>query len=310
MGEVMGSFRSAIVGSSLMTVVLLLASCSQPVSRGNDLVPTQGPHSLALDIEGDGQGDVRIVPPDVNCADDCSQSYESPVTVSLTVTPAAGSRVDAWGGACAGAGSARQCSIRVEGRISASLVMTADSAPPADEGTGGGGPGGGDQGGDEADETGGGGDGAGGPGDGGGSGDGDDGDGHDGDGDDDDGDGDDGDGDDGDGDDGDGDDGDDRSGPGSDGGDGDDGQEIVNYIFVEPRPSGGTVAGAGLECGDAGGNCERDYEQDDLVELTATASEGYRFVAWTGDCAGSDGNTCSLVMDDFKTVSATFESTE
>ncbi|MEX2534115.1 MAG: Ig-like domain-containing protein [Trueperaceae bacterium] len=78
---------------------------------------------LALQMNGDGDGSVRIVPPDVTCNDDCTHGFPTPVNVSLTVTLAEGSVVKEWGGACSDSATRRYCQLPVEGQTSATLTL-------------------------------------------------------------------------------------------------------------------------------------------------------------------------------------------
>jgi Divergent InlB B-repeat domain len=65
----------------------------------------------------------------------------------------------------------------------------------------------------------------------------------------------------------------------------------------------GTVTSSppGIHCGD---DCAEDYERGTEVTLTAGASPGSAFVAWSGACTGSA--SCQITMDDAKDVTATF----
>jgi hypothetical protein len=67
----------------------------------------------------------------------------------------------------------------------------------------------------------------------------------------------------------------------------------------------GTVTSnpAGIDCGDT---CEAQFENGSTVVLTATPATGSQAVVWGGACSGASGNTCSVTMDDAKTVTATF----
>jgi hypothetical protein len=64
-------------------------------------------------------------------------------------------------------------------------------------------------------------------------------------------------------------------------------------------PSNGTIT-----CG--GGACASSYPYGTVVTLTASPNTFWAFSAWTGDCAGSATNTCTLTMTAARTVGATF----
>lgn len=59
---------------------------------------------------------------------------------------------------------------------------------------------------------------------------------------------------------------------------------------------------AGIECGSA---CSAGFANNASVTLTATPAQGQTLSTWGGACSGQAA-TCTLTMDDVKTVSATF----
>jgi hypothetical protein len=63
-----------------------------------------------------------------------------------------------------------------------------------------------------------------------------------------------------------------------------------------------TSSPAGINCGS---DCTETYDQGTSVVLTATASAGSRFDAWTG-CDSSSGNECTVDMGSAESVTATF----
>lgn len=125
----MSCCRPILLASALAAIALSAASCSQPASRESDLSPHEAPYGLNLVITGDGRGEIRIVPPDVICRSDCSQTFNSPVSVTLTVTVEEGSAIGSWGGACSSAGTTRQCLLRVEDAVTAHLQLTGEPQP-------------------------------------------------------------------------------------------------------------------------------------------------------------------------------------
>ena len=63
-------------------------------------------HRLSVTKAGSGSGTVRSSQPGIDCGDDCSDIFRDPLPVTLTATPAAGSRfVRFSGGGCSGTGS-------------------------------------------------------------------------------------------------------------------------------------------------------------------------------------------------------------
>jgi uncharacterized repeat protein (TIGR02543 family) len=65
----------------------------------------------------------------------------------------------------------------------------------------------------------------------------------------------------------------------------------------------GTVSGSGIACP---GTCSQSYVAGTAVALTAAPSGASTFGGWGGDCVGTTGLTCSLVMNGPRNVSATF----
>jgi uncharacterized repeat protein (TIGR02543 family) len=65
----------------------------------------------------------------------------------------------------------------------------------------------------------------------------------------------------------------------------------------------GTVSSspAGIDCGSI---CSADFPKNTSVSLTATAATGSTFTGWSGACSGNAA--CTLVMDDAKSVTASF----
>jgi hypothetical protein len=54
---------------------------------------------------GDSSGSITSSPAAISCGEDCSKDFTSGTTVTLTATPASGSRFVGWSGACSGTGS-------------------------------------------------------------------------------------------------------------------------------------------------------------------------------------------------------------
>ncbi|QQS54894.1 MAG: hypothetical protein IPM89_03375 [Candidatus Competibacteraceae bacterium] len=60
---------------------------------------------LTVTKAGTGSGTVTSNPAGINCGSDCSESYSSGTTVTLTAGPASGSTFAGWSGICSGTGS-------------------------------------------------------------------------------------------------------------------------------------------------------------------------------------------------------------
>jgi hypothetical protein len=81
--------------------------------------------------QGLGAGTVTSSTPGINCGADCNESYGSPVSVTLTATPAAGSTFVGWQGDCSGSGTCAVTmnaarSVRAEFALSAAIPAIAD----------------------------------------------------------------------------------------------------------------------------------------------------------------------------------------
>lgn len=76
-------------------------------------------------------------------------------------------------------------------------------------------------------------------------------------------------------------------------------------LTVSPRPTKGSVLGAGISCGSAGTTCQTSFTPPAVVALVASASPGYRVGAWTG-CDTPAGDQCVVAMTSAKAVSVAF----
>jgi len=59
-------------------------------------------------------------------------------------------------------------------------------------------------------------------------------------------------------------------------------------MTISPRPTGGTVTGAGLNCGVSSSLCTASMPASMFYGMQATPASGYTFSGWTGDCAGTN----------------------
>lgn len=86
------------------------------------------------------------------------------------------------------------------------------------------------------------------------------------------------------------------------GGGGDDGDTVGLSLNVS---GAGTVSGPGISCGNGSTDCSELYATGSTVTLTATPASGQSFTGWGGACSGT-GTTCTLSMDQARTVTAAF----
>ncbi len=61
-------------------------------------------NALTVTKSGTGAGTVTSDPAGISCGTDCSESYPSTSSVTLTATPNSGSTFGGWSGACSGTG--------------------------------------------------------------------------------------------------------------------------------------------------------------------------------------------------------------
>jgi len=77
------------------------------------------------------------------------------------------------------------------------------------------------------------------------------------------------------------------------------------YTLTFTPPTGGKVQGAGINCGAGGTACSVTMPAAMTLGLSATASAGYTFTAWTGDCTGTTASLW-LALGGPRTCGATF----
>lgn len=76
-------------------------------------------------------------------------------------------------------------------------------------------------------------------------------------------------------------------------------------VNLQGKGAGGSVTSnpTGINCGR---DCTESYLSGAVVTLVATAKKGTTFAGWSGACAQFASPTCSLIMNDVKTVGANF----
>jgi len=77
------------------------------------------------------------------------------------------------------------------------------------------------------------------------------------------------------------------------------------YTLTVTPPTGGKIQGAGINCGAGGTACSVTMPAQMTLGLSATASSGYTFGGWTGDCTGTSPGLW-LALKGARTCSATF----
>jgi hypothetical protein len=81
-------------------------------------VPTK---ALKLRLRGNGAGEVVSTPAAVDCRATCATALPAGASVTLRVTPDAGTRFRGWGGACSG--SASTCTVRMTKNVSVTVRL-------------------------------------------------------------------------------------------------------------------------------------------------------------------------------------------
>lgn len=107
----MGSMRR-----TLYTLVLVASGCGD-ISLSSDA----GNAMLTVSRDGNGSGSVTSSPPGIECGSDCSESYASGSSVTLTATPAPGSTFTGWSGECSGTGP---CTVTLAGAASVTATFS------------------------------------------------------------------------------------------------------------------------------------------------------------------------------------------
>lgn len=84
------------------------------------------PFALSVTKSGNGQGTVTSSPAGISCGSDCSESYTSTTSVTLSAAPTAGSSFSGWSGSgCSGTGT---CTLLMN--TSTSVTATFTAVPP------------------------------------------------------------------------------------------------------------------------------------------------------------------------------------
>jgi alpha-tubulin suppressor-like RCC1 family protein len=81
--------------------------------------------TLTVATAGAGYGSVTSFPAGINCPGDCSESYASTTSVTLTATPSAGSAFAGWSGDCGGTAA---CTVSMTAARNVTATFTANAA--------------------------------------------------------------------------------------------------------------------------------------------------------------------------------------
>jgi Divergent InlB B-repeat domain len=99
--------------------------CTVVMSQARSVTARFEAGAYVLSVSKSGNGSVVSTPSGINCGSDCSGSYASGSTVSLTATPSAGYVFSSWSGACTGSGA---CTVTMSSAKSVTANFTASVA--------------------------------------------------------------------------------------------------------------------------------------------------------------------------------------
>jgi endo-1,4-beta-D-glucanase Y len=83
---------------------------------------------LTVSKAGLGAGTISSTPAGINCGTDCTESYNQGTSVTLTATPALGSVLSVWSGACAGTAATCTVSMTAAKSVTASFAKASTQA--------------------------------------------------------------------------------------------------------------------------------------------------------------------------------------
>lgn len=88
------------------------------------------PATKRLRVTKSGQGTVASSPDGINCGSDCNEFYANDTDVTLTATPANGSRFDGWAGAGCDGVTGRVCTVSMDADQDVSAKFVAEPTSP------------------------------------------------------------------------------------------------------------------------------------------------------------------------------------
>jgi hypothetical protein len=115
-GSAFGGWSGACSGTGTCTLTMDTAKSLTATFNALTTYP------LAVSRSGTGTGTVTSSPSGITCGTDCSENYVGGTVVSLAATPAAGSVMAGWSGACAGTGA---CAVTMNSGMTATAIFNA-----------------------------------------------------------------------------------------------------------------------------------------------------------------------------------------
>ena len=105
-------------------------SCVVSMTQARSVTATfnvSGGGPFTLTVTTVGPGSVRSTPAGINCGTDCTESYASGTSVTLTAKPGRGATFTGWSGACTGTGS---CVVSMTQAHTVTATFTAGATAP------------------------------------------------------------------------------------------------------------------------------------------------------------------------------------
>jgi uncharacterized repeat protein (TIGR01451 family) len=133
-------------GLTMATATVSTAAALDPVPANNsdtEFTNVQengsgGSETITVETLGAGRGVVKSDPDGISCGLDCDGGFVKGTSVTLTATPNAGSKVEAWGGACDGTAADADCVLTADGAKNVTVTFAkTQSGGSGGEGSGG-----------------------------------------------------------------------------------------------------------------------------------------------------------------------------
>ncbi len=133
-GSKFTSWSGACTGTAT-TCTLSMSAAKSVTATFDKVVTTQ---TLTVTKAGTGTGTVSSAPAGISCGTDCTEPYTTNTSVTLTATPASGSKFTSWSGACTGTATTCTLSMSAAKSVTATFdkVITTQTLTVTKAGTG------------------------------------------------------------------------------------------------------------------------------------------------------------------------------